>query len=69
VLKDEYIQAIKAAGFERVKIVDETSYPLECITDDPSMKKILRKLRIPIEEARDIANSITSVKISGIKPG
>jgi arsenite methyltransferase len=67
-LKDEYIGAIRAAGFEKVKIVDETRYPAECITNDPTTKKIIKKLRIPAEEVRGLANSIASVKVSGVKP-
>jgi len=67
-LKDKYIGAIRAAGFEKVKIVDETRYPVECMTDDPVAKRIIRKLRMSAEEARDLASSIVSVKVSAVKP-
>jgi arsenite methyltransferase len=35
IMKDKYIIAIKEAGFQEVKILDETPFPIECMSNDP----------------------------------
>jgi len=67
IIKDEYIKAIKTAGFQEVKIIDETSFPLECMANDPTAKTIIANLKIPIEKLREIATSVVSIKVSGVK--
>ena len=67
-MKDDYIGAIKKSGFREVEIVDETFFPIECITNDPTAEAIINKMEIPSEEIKDLANSVLSIKVQGIKP-
>ena len=67
-LKDDYIEAIRKAGFGEVKIIGETSFPIESIANDPTAKALIDKMNIPSEEIKDIANSVLSIKVQGIKP-
>ena len=67
-MKDDYIEAVKKAGFREVRIVDEVFFPIECIANDPTAKAIINKMNIPSEEIKDIANSVLSIKVQGIKP-
>lgn len=67
-MKDDYIEAIKKAGFREVRIMDETFFPIEYIANDPTAKAIINKMNIPSEEIKDIANSVLSIKVQGIKP-
>lgn len=67
-LKDKYIDAIKAAGFQKVKIIEETSFPSEYITNDPTAKAIIENLEIPLEKLKEVTNSIASIKVCGVKP-
>ena len=67
-MKDEYIEAIKAAGFQKVKIIDETSFPSECMTNDLTAKVIIKKLKISSEQIKEIAGSVVSIKAYGVKP-
>jgi len=66
-MKDEYLECIKSAGFREVKVIDETSFPIECMANDPTAKAIIRDLGISSEEAEEIANSVLSIKVQGIK--
>jgi len=71
IMKDEYVKAIKAAGFHKVKIVDETFFPVEGIVSSQTAKTIIENLRIPSEklkELKDIASSVVSIKVHGTKP-
>lgn len=67
-LKDDYIAAIREAGFHEVRIMDETFFPLEFITDDPIAKEIINKVQATTEDISDIENSVASIKVYGIKP-
>lgn len=67
IIKDEYIKAIKIAGFQEVKIIDETSFPVECMANDPTAKAIVENLKIPPEKLKELATSVVSIKVYGIK--
>ena len=66
--KNEYINLMKKAGFQDVKVIDETSFPLDCIANDPTAKAIISNLHISLEKAKKLTNSVLSIKVSGIKP-
>ena len=67
-LKDDYVGAIRKAGFQEVKIIDEAPFPIDCIANDPTAKAIIKEMNIPPEEIKDTANSVLSIKVQGIKP-
>ncbi len=68
IMRDEYIGAIKAAGFRKVRIVDETSFPIEFIVDDPTAKALMENLSISPEKAKETASSVMSIKVYAKKP-
>lgn len=68
IMRDEYIVAIKAAGFQEVRIVDETSFPIECMANDPTAKVLIENLKIPPEKVEEVASSVMSIKAYGVKP-
>lgn len=67
-LKDEYLRAIREAGFQDVKIIEETAFPVELIISDPTAKEIMKKLEMEPERAGEVASSVMSIKVSGLKP-
>jgi arsenite methyltransferase len=67
-LKDEYIKTIKAAGFKDVRTIDEASFPMEFIANDPTAKEVIKNSKISPEKVREVASSIMSIKVYGIKP-
>ncbi len=67
-MRDEYIGAIEAAGFQEVRIVDETSFPIECMANDSTAKAIIENLKIPLEKVEEVASSVISIKVYGVKP-
>ena len=68
VMRDEYIGAIKAAGFQEISIIGETPFPIKGIVDDPTAKAVIKNLEIPPEKIKEVANSVISIKVSAIKP-
>ena len=67
--KEDYLRAIKAAGFEKVEVVNETTYPLDLFENDPVAGGMMEELKITPEQAKDISASIASVKVQGWKAG
>ena len=68
IMKDEYIEAIKAAGFQEVSILDETSFPIECMANDPTAKALIENLKIPPETLEKVASLVISINAYGVKP-
>ena len=68
IMKDEYMEAIRKAGFQEVKIVSETVFPIEFMANDPTVKAIIDKAHITTEDITNIENSVVSIKVQAIKP-
>ena len=68
IMKDEYLQKIKAAGFQDVRVVDEALFPIEFMANDPTTKGIIDTLGMTLDQVKGVANSVVSIKVSGIKP-
>jgi SAM-dependent methyltransferase len=67
ITKDEYIETVKAAGFQEVEIVDEITIPVQEWINDPIAVSITDKFKISSEQAKDILSSVASVKVKGLK--
>ena len=66
--KDEYLQKIKEAGFQDVKVMGESSFSIEFLVNDPTVQTIVEKSGLPPEKIEEIAGSVVSTKVYGVKP-
>jgi arsenite methyltransferase len=66
ITKEEYLAAIKKAGFKDVKVVKEEPFPLESV-DDPSVKEIFYNLGMSKDELSKAAPVVVSIKVQGRK--
>ena len=66
--KEEYLEAIRSAGFCEIQVVDEVPYPVEVLSGDPTAKEIIEKSGLQQNEIRDLAGSVLSMTVSGVKP-
>ncbi|MGD6852111.1 MAG: arsenite methyltransferase [Candidatus Bathyarchaeia archaeon] len=66
-LKDKYLDLIRQAGFEKVKVVDEKAYPLEFIVSEDAFKGALDQLNMSQDELKATANSVVSIKVAAVK--
>lgn len=67
-LKQEYLQKIQTAGFQDIKVVDETHFPVDLMANDPTGKAIIDNLHLSCEKVKEIADSVVSVKVYAVKP-
>ena len=65
--KDDYLEAIKAAGFTEVKVLGETVFPTTYVTSDPTVKAVIKEAHITPTQIEKVASSIISIKVSALK--
>jgi arsenite methyltransferase len=68
ILKDAYLDLIKKTGFQKVKIVDETCFPIELMMNEEEAQVLIRKTKIKKERLQKIGERVVSIKVEGIKP-
>ena len=67
-VKDEYLGAIRDAGFKDVETVSEKTFPAELVLDDSLAPEIVKKLKIPQKELKEHISSVLSLNVSASKP-
>lgn len=67
-LKDEYLNAIKEAGFDNVKIIEEASFSIDCMENDPAAQAINKSEQVTGEDIKAVENSVLSIRVYGVKP-
>jgi arsenite methyltransferase len=65
--KDEYIKTIENAGFKDVQVLDEKSFPIDVLENDPIGKKVVEKLNLSLEDVKEIGRSVVSIKVQAKK--
>ena len=66
--KKSYLGAIQKAGFQKIQILDETVFPTEILANDPTAREIVKNLNLSPQKAKELAQSVVSVKVSALKP-
>jgi arsenite methyltransferase len=66
-LKEDYLKAVKAAGFRKVEILEETAFPIDCMANDPTALAIIKDAGLSLQKVKEAANSVLSIKVSGVK--
>jgi ubiquinone/menaquinone biosynthesis C-methylase UbiE len=68
ILKDQYLQLIKDAGFIDVTVTDESSYQIDVVINKPRTQAVIEEAGITMEEFKKIGGSFVSIKVTGKKP-
>jgi arsenite methyltransferase len=68
-LESDYLGAIKSAGFQDVKVVEEAAFPFESIVYDPMAQDIMKDLNLTSAKAKALAGTVKSIKVHALKPG
>ncbi len=66
--KEEYLKVIEMAGFRQIEVQGEDFFSLGLEKDDAMAKEIAREVDIPLEQLREVAQSVISIKVSAVKP-
>jgi arsenite methyltransferase len=68
-VKDEYLRAVREAGFEDVEVLSEKAFPAELVLEDSLAAEVVKKLKIPREEVLEHVSSVLSLGVKAVKPG
>lgn len=66
-LKDQYLGAIRQAGFKEVRVIDESSFGSDYAVNDPTVQAILSDEKVSRGDMEKLGKAVRSVKVSAIK--
>ena len=66
-LKEQYLAAIKQAGFKDVKIIDESSFGTDYMSGDPTAQAILQDEKVSRDDLKKLGRAVRSIKVSAVK--
>lgn len=66
--KENYLAAVKEAGFTGVQVVGESTFPLEMLNNDPTIQKTIKSLSLTSQAVEELARSVLSVRVAAAKP-
>lgn len=67
VLREEYLGAIKAAGFGGIEILEERAFPIGDMANDVTAKVVVEAYGADQEKIRELEESVASIKVRAIK--
>jgi len=67
-LKESYLERINKAGFERIEIINETIFPMDCLANDTTIEELLKETGLTRGDLARSLEGVTSVKVSAYKP-
>lgn len=68
ILKERYLDDMKSAGFRDINIVDESSFPIECLIFDTGGPAFIDMPITSPQQLKEVEASISSIKVIAIKP-
>lgn len=66
--RDDYLGAIKTAGFSGVEVMEETTFPIDCMKNDPTAKALVEDMGISEAEVGALIADVVSVRVAAVKP-
>jgi arsenite methyltransferase len=67
-VKDDYLDAIREAGFKDVAVESEKVFPAELVLEDSLAPGIIKKLNVPQKELTEHISSVLSLSVRALKP-
>jgi ubiquinone/menaquinone biosynthesis C-methylase UbiE len=67
-MKNKYLKTIEDAGFQKVKVIEESIFPVDYVISDPTAQKIIKDSKLPAEKVKEMTTTVASIKVSALKP-
>jgi len=68
VSRERYLALIRRAGFAEVEVVEEASFPVSCMANDPTAQVVFGDLALMPDELRATESAIASVRVRAVRP-
>ncbi len=66
-VKDDYLEAIRKAGFGDVEVASEKAFPAELVLEDSLVPEIIAKLNLPRHKLMEHVSSVLSLSVRAVK--
>lgn len=66
-LKEDYLNAIKKAGFKDVKVAEENALPLSILVNSPELTEMVAEAGVTARELTDTMHNVLSVRVHAVK--
>jgi len=66
-LRDDYLREIREAGFSKIEVVSERSFPADFVLEGSDAQDISRKIKISRRELTEAIGSIISLNVKAVK--
>jgi arsenite methyltransferase len=66
--KDEYVRAIRKAGFTDVGILEEVPFPIELMASDVTAQAAKESLSVSGADVKRVSSSVASIRVRAVKP-
>jgi arsenite methyltransferase len=67
-VKDDYLGAIREAGFKDVEVVSEKTFPAELVLEDSLAPKVAKTLKLSRKALEEHISSVLSLNVTATKP-
>jgi SAM-dependent methyltransferase len=68
-VREDYLDAIRKAGFKSIEVVSKKAFPAELVLEDSPAPEIIKKLNLPRKELMEHVSSVLSLSVKAVKPG
>jgi SAM-dependent methyltransferase len=69
IMQDEYVEAIKAARFKQIRIIDEASLATDYTPKDTVVQALVNDSGVSSADLKKLGSSVRSLKVQAVKPG
>ena len=68
VSRERYLELVRRAGFAGVEVVEEASFPVACMANDPTAQAVFGDVALTPEELEATESAIASVRVRATRP-
>lgn len=68
IMKEEYLAIIKNVGFSEVEVIEESTFPVQSLLCDSKVSSAVEMPSFSVEQQREVAESVLSIKVVARKP-
>lgn len=65
--KKTYLETIRSAGFQGVAILKSSTFPIDCMANDPTAQALMRDKAISAEKLKEFLKTVESITVTGHK--
>jgi len=66
--EEQYLEAMRQAGFQEIKVLEKTSFPTDHLLQDPTIIAMVESLKVAEDQISEAAKAVWSIRVEAFKP-